>query len=169
MDSGIPGSLRVWSRQCDINTSEWSRVGWKVPINGRSPLSVHYGHKRLTPACSCMFHVNVLSTDIATSSGDDYIEVHNTIISELTVQNCSCSVFTQYNMHHYLLNKSGHTTFSFLLLLQFIKFSRPLSCPQLAAISHTHQDPLSRGGSVSRLNWLWGRRDGIQVHKYPLP
>jgi len=45
------------------------------------------------------------------------------------------------------------------LLLHLLQFLCSLGCPQLAAVSHTHQVPLSRGGSVSRLNWLWGRRE----------
>ena len=37
-------------------------------------------------------------------------------------------------------------------LLQLIQIFGSLGCPQLAAVSHTHQVPLARGGSVSGLN-----------------
>ena len=49
------------------------------------------------------------------------------------------------------------------LLLHLLQILYSLGCPQLAAVSHTHQVPLSRGGSVSRLNWLWGRRETTWV------
>jgi len=48
-------------------------------------------------------------------------------------------------------------------LLQLFKIFGSLGCSQLAAVSHTHQVPLSRGGSVSRLNRLWGRRESTSV------
>ena len=67
------------------------------------------------------------------------------------------------------LFKHEHTMFS-SSLSQFVQFSCSLGSPQLAAVSHTHQVPLSRGGSVSRcrgFNQLWGEGRGYM--SYPLP
>ena len=68
--------------------------------------------------------------------------------------------FTQSSMHNYQISSKGHTMFN-ASLLKFFESPCSLWRPQLAAVSHTHQDPLSRGGSVSRwrgLNQLWGER-----------